>query len=61
MDMNLSKLLETVKDRETWCAACCPWGHKELDMTFQLNNNNMGFPQLNLNYFKLTKNINSIQ
>ena len=23
-----------VKDREAWC---CPWGHKELDMTEQLN------------------------
>ena len=30
MDMNLSKLCEKVKDRETWHAA---WGCKELDMT----------------------------
>ena len=31
MDMNLSKLWETVKHREAWC--CSPWGHKELDNT----------------------------
>ena len=29
MDVNLSKLLEIVKDRE----ACSPWGRKELDKT----------------------------
>ena len=34
MDMSLSKLWEMVKDREAWLA-----GHKELDMTEQLNNN----------------------
>ena len=34
-DMSLSNLWEMVKDRETWC----PWGHKESDMTGQLNNN----------------------
>jgi len=30
MDMGLSKLRETVKDREAWHAAV-PWGRKELD------------------------------
>ena len=38
MDMNLSKLQETVKD---WggLAGCSPWGRKESDMTQRLNNN----------------------
>ena len=38
MDVSLSKLGETVKDREAWCAA--PWSCKESDMTQQVNNNN---------------------
>ena len=33
VDMNLSKLREIMEDRGAWCAACSPWGHKELDMT----------------------------
>ena len=38
MDMNLSKLWETMKDRETWHAAV----HEatELNTTWCLNNNN---------------------
>ena len=32
-DMSLSKLWELVMVREV----CCPWGHKELDMTERLN------------------------
>ena len=36
MDMNLSKLQEIMEDREAQHA----WGHKELDMTQRLNNNN---------------------
>ena len=37
MDINLSKLQEMVKDRETWCAAV--HGVSELDMTEQLSSN----------------------
>ena len=36
MDMSVSKLWETVKDREAWHAAC-PWGGKGLDMSEWLN------------------------
>ena len=32
MDVNLSKLWETVEDRGTW-AYCSPWSRKELDTT----------------------------
>ena len=35
MDMSLSKLQELVIDGSLVC--CSPWGHKELDMTEQLN------------------------
>ena len=38
VDMSFSKLWEMVKDREAWNAAVCLRGHKELDMTEQLNN-----------------------
>ena len=37
MDMSLSKLLEIVMDSKAWSTACSPWGHKECDMTDQLN------------------------
>ena len=39
MDMSLSKLRELVMDREDWSTAI-HGGHKESDMTEQLNNNN---------------------
>ena len=37
MDMNLSKLQGTVKEKEAWSAAV-HWGLKELDTTQELNN-----------------------
>ena len=37
MDMGLSKLWESVMDREAGRASCSPWGHKESDMTERLN------------------------
>ena len=37
MDMSLSKLWESVMDREAGRAYCSPWGHKESDMTERLN------------------------
>ena len=39
MDPSLCRLWKLVMDRET-LACCSPWGHKELDITEQLNNNN---------------------
>ena len=41
MATNLSKFREVMEDREAWRAACNPWGRKELDTTWQLNNNNI--------------------
>ena len=38
MDMSLSKVWKMVKDRKAWRAAV-HGGHKELDMTEQLNSN----------------------
>ena len=37
--MNLSKLREIVKGREAWRATVHGVGHKDSDMTWQLNNN----------------------
>ena len=36
--MNLSKLREIVKGREAWCATVHGMGHKDSDVTWQLNN-----------------------
>ena len=37
MGMSLSRLWVLVMEREAWCAAVSPWGHKELDTTEGLN------------------------
>ena len=39
MDMNLGKLGDDEKQRGLVCYN--PWGHKELDMTWRLNSNNI--------------------
>ena len=38
MNMSLSKLLEVCEGQGS-VVCCSPWGHKESDMTVQLNNN----------------------
>ena len=42
MDMNLGELWKMVSDREAWCAACSPWGHKESDTTGQQQRHKAG-------------------
>ena len=37
VDMSLSKLQLLEMDREDWCAACSPWGHKDWGMTERRN------------------------
>ena len=39
--MHRGELGQTLGDGEGWggLACCCPWGHKESEMTGQLNNN----------------------
>ena len=44
MEINLSKLGDSRGQRRLAC--CSPWGHKESDMTQQLNNNNNGHSQV---------------
>ena len=38
MDMSLSKL-QKIAEGQGSLGCCSLWGHKELDMTYQLNNN----------------------
>ena len=41
-DTSLSKLWEIMKEHGS-LACCSPWGHKELDVTERLNNNNLSY------------------
>ena len=43
MDMSLSNFWEMVKGQGS-LVCCSPWGHKESDMSQQLNNNSRGWP-----------------
>jgi len=52
MDMSLSKLRELVMDREAW-DGCNSWGHKESDMTEQLNWAELNLFILEVNYFTI--------
>ena len=47
MHINLGKFWEMVKEQGS-LACCSPWGHKESDTTWQLNNsNNLNMSSLN--------------
>ena len=46
MDTNLSKLQEIVEDGGS-LACCSPWGHKESNTTYRLNNNMVIFLKVN--------------
>ena len=54
MDMNLSKHQETVEQRGLAC--CSPWGHRELDTYYQLNNTGI-YLSPPLYYHKIFDNI----
>ena len=63
MDMNLSKAPRD-SERQGRLAYCSPWGHKELDRTYQLSNNfsrgSKGKKDILCMTFEGSKKINSV-
>ena len=53
MNMNLGKLREMVRDRKEGLVCCSPWGHKQSDMTGQVNNSNNSSNNINNVLLKL--------
>ena len=51
--MNLGKLREMVRDRKEGLACCSSWGHKQSDMTGQVNNSNNSSNSINNVLLKL--------
>ena len=55
MDMSLSKLQETVKDKEYWYAAIMALQRVRHNLATEHNNNHINFMNLNSNIFKRTR------
>ena len=55
MHRSLSKLQELVMDREAWHAACSPQGHKESDMTEQLNSTQLSWINIHIYIYIYSK------
>ena len=52
MDMRLNKLWKMVKDWQGSLACCNPWGHKESNTTWRLNNSKWHIPEKDWNEAK---------
>ena len=52
MDMRLNKLWKMVKDWQGSLACCNPWGHKESNTTWRLNNSKWHSPEKDWNEAK---------
>ena len=55
MDMNLSKLQETVKDRETWCSAVI--GVKKSQTQLRYQRTTTAMITINTNYRNINQNL----